>query len=80
MKVALGMTRKESIVFYISVEGKNCETMYFEHLAKLINKSASSLYNLTVSPKKMLPSEYAKRIAHMPVGRVKGKKLPYIHI
>ena len=80
MKETSRMNRRESIFFHISVEGKNCETMYFEHLANLINHSALSVYNLKVSPKKMLPSEYAKRVAHMPANKVKGKNLPYIHI
>ena len=39
------MIKKESRQFYISVEGINCEKMYFEHLAKLIN-SSDATYNL----------------------------------
>lgn len=38
--------RKESRQFNISVEGINCEKMYFEHLAKLINESGNN--NLSV--------------------------------
>lgn len=29
---------KESLSYNISVEGEVCETLYFEHLSKLINK------------------------------------------
>lgn len=54
------MNRKESRQFNISVEGINCEKMYFEHLAKLINRSDRNTYNLKVDPKKMSPLEYAK--------------------
>lgn len=75
------MSRKESRQFSISVEGINCEKMYFEHLAKLINSSDRSTYNLKVDPRKMSPLEYAKRNAHKPVEKKKGnKKIPYIHV
>lgn len=74
------MVRKESRQFNISVEGINCEKMYFEHLAKLINSSNESKYNLKISPRKMSPLEYAKRNAHRPVEQRGNKKLPYIHI
>ena len=60
------MIKKESRQFYISVEGINCEKMYFEHLAKLIN-SSDATYNLKVDPRKMTPMQYAKRNAHRPV-------------
>lgn len=66
------MIKKESRNFNISVEGINCETMYFEHLAKLIN-SSNSTYNLKVDPKKMGPLEYAKRNAYKPVDKRKGR-------
>ena len=36
------MIKKESRQFIISVEGINCEKMYFEHLARLINNSSKS--------------------------------------
>ena len=75
------MIKKESRQFNISVEGTNCEKMYFEHLSKLINSSDRSTYNLKVSPRKMSPLEYAKRNAHKPVEKQKGnKKIPYIHV
>lgn len=74
------MIRKESRQFNISVEGINCEKMYFEHLAKLINDSDST-YNLKVDPRKMTPMQYAKRNAYRPVEKRKGNRnLPYIHI
>ena len=74
------MIKKESRQFNISVEGINCEKMYFEHLSKLINNSDRSTYNLKIAPKKMSPLEYAKRNSYKPVERRNGKKLPYIHI
>ena len=75
------MIKKESRQFNISVEGINCEKMYFEHLAKLINTSDKSTYNLKIAPRKMSPLEYAKRNAHKPVGKRKGNEnIPYIHI
>lgn len=74
------MIKKESRQFNISVEGINCEKMYFEYLARLINTSNRSTYNLKVEPRKMSPLEYAKRNAHKPVDKRKGKKIPYIHV
>ena len=74
------MIKKESRQFNISVEGINCEKMYFEHLAKLIN-SSDSTYNLKVAPRKMSPMQYARRNAYKPVAKRKdNKKLPYIHV
>ena len=75
------MIKKESIQFNVSVEGANCERMYFEHLAKLVNSSNRSTYNLKVDSRKMSPMEYGKRNAHKPAGKQKGnKKIPYIHV
>ena len=75
------MNRKESRQFNISVEGINCEKMYFEHLAKLINRSDRNTYNLKVDPKKMSPLEYAKRNAHKPMEKRKdNKRIPFIHV
>ena len=75
------MIKKESRQFNISVEGINCETMYFEHLAKLINSSDRNTYNLKIDPKKMSPLEYAKRNAHKPMETRKGNtRIPYIHV
>ena len=54
------MNKKESRLFHISVEGINCEKLYFEHLAKLINNSDRNTYNLKIAPRKMSPMEYAK--------------------
>ncbi len=34
----MGRERKESRQFNISVEGINCEKLYFEHLAKMWSK------------------------------------------
>ena len=79
------MTKKESRQFNISVEGINCERMYFEHLARLVNSSNRKTYNLKVDPKKVSPLEYAKRNAYKPVDKLKenkkeNKKIPYIHV
>ena len=74
------MDKKESRHFNISVEGENCEKMYFEHLAKLINNSDRSTYNLKVAPRKMSPYEYAKRNSYKPVESRKRKNIPYIHV
>ena len=75
------MIKKESRQFNISVEGINCEKMYFEHLAKIINSSERNTYNLKVDPKKMSPLEYAKRNAYKPIEKRRGnKKIPFIHI
>lgn len=75
------MIKKESRQFNISVEGINCEKMYFEHLAQLINSSGRNTYNLKVAPRKMSPLEYAKRNAHKPMEKRKGnKRIPYIHV
>ena len=68
------MIKKESRQFNISVEGINCEKMYFEHLAKLINSSDRNTYNLKVDPRKMSPLEYAKRNAYKPVDKRNGNK------
>ena len=75
------MIRNESRQVLVSVEGVNCERMYFEHLAKLINTSGRNKYNLNISPKAMSPLQYAKRNAYKQAYRQKGEKtLPYIHI
>ena len=75
------MSKKESRQFTMSVEGINCEKMYFDHLAKLINNSERSTYNLKIAPKVMSPLEYAKRNSYKPVDKRKGnQRLPYIHI
>ena len=74
------MSKKESRQFNISVEGINCEMMYFEHLARLINASGLNTYNLKVVPKKMSPFEYAKRNAYKPIEKRNKKSIPFIHI
>lgn len=75
------MSRSESRQFHMSVEGANCERLYFEHLARLINLSGRNKYNLKIAPKAMSPFQYAKRTAYKPVDKQKGgKDLPYIHI
>ena len=66
---------RESRQFNMSVEGSNCEKLYFEHLARLINHSGRNQYNLKISPITASPLQYAKRNAHKP-----SERLPYIHI
>ncbi|MGN0358349.1 MAG: RloB domain-containing protein [Blautia sp.] len=72
--------RKESRQFNISVEGINCERLYFEHLAKLINESGSNKYNAKINCNKISPDQFAKRNAHRPVEKRGNKKIPYLHV
>lgn len=72
--------RKESRQFNISVEGINCERLYFEHLAKLINEMGNSKYNAKIVCKKISPEQFAKRNAHRPVDKRGNKKIPYLHV
>lgn len=74
------MIKKESRTFYMSVEGINCETLYFMHLAKLINESGSNRYNLKVNPKVASPMAYAKRMSGKTSDKKGSRNLPYIHI
>ena len=67
------MRRLESRQFNISVEGINCEKLYFEHLARLINNSGRNKYNLKISPRAAAPLQYAKRVGYK-------SAVPYIHI
>ena len=71
---------KESRQFNISVEGINCEKMYFDHLATLINTSGQNKFNASMNCRKASPSSFAKRNAHKDAGRHKSKNLPYLHI
>lgn len=72
---------KQSRKFYISVEGINCEKMYFEHLAYLINHSTCSKYNLAITPRVASPMDFAKRnVQHSKEAQKKGTKFPFIHI
>lgn len=72
--------RKESRQFNISVEGINCERMYFEHLSKLINQSNRNRYNVKINSRKISPEQFAKRNAHRPIEKNKGRTIPYFHI
>ena len=71
---------KESRQFNISVEGINCEKMYFDHLAALINTSGQNKFNASMNCRKASPSSFAKRNAHKDTGCHRGKNLPYLHI
>ena len=75
----MGKDIKESRQFHLSVEGINCETMYFEHLAKLINESEAD-YKMKLNCKMMSPISFAKRNSHRPVDKHNKKAIPYIHI
>ncbi|MBR3316310.1 MAG: RloB domain-containing protein [Atopobiaceae bacterium] len=77
------MIRRETRQFNLSVEGINCETMYFEHLAKLVRENRGSRFNLKVYTKVATPYDFAKRRPYMPQERRRGSRstsLPYIHI
>ena len=76
----MARSMKESRQFNISVEGINCEKMYFDHLANLINTSGQNKFNASMNCRKASPSSFAKRNAHKNIGRHKGKNLPYFHI
>lgn len=55
--------KKESLKFYISVEGNVTEKLYFEHLKLLINSNQNSIYNLTLNCKKnKSPKNFIKNI------------------
>lgn len=75
----MGVDRKEARQFNVSVEGINCETMYFDHLAKLINSSEAS-YKMKLNCKKMSPISFAKRNSYRPADKYGKKFIPYIHI
>lgn len=75
----MGKAIKESRQFHLSVEGINCETMYFEHLKQLINDSGAD-YNMKLNCKTMSPISFAKRNSHRPVDKHNKKHIPYIHI
>ena len=68
--------RKESRLIYMSVEGVNCERLYFEHLKKLINSSGKNKYNLALTPKVVAPLDFAKRNSYKP----KDKAILFMHI
>lgn len=76
----MGKSRKESRQFNISVEGINCEKMYFDHVAELINTSNENKYNAKITCKKTSPGQFAKRIAYRPVEKKRNKKIPYFHV
>ena len=74
--------KKERRRFFISVEGKNCEKQYFEHLQKLINDCPESKYNVNfVIKAQVTPRQMLKRCGSMPIDRdTQGKPIPYMHI
>lgn len=75
------MNKKQSKQIFMSVEGVNCEKLYFEHLAALINSSGKNRYNLKVDPKPQItPLQFAKRNHYKPVDKHKRKRIPYFHV
>lgn len=73
---------KESRTFYLSVEGENCEVLYFEHLQKLINNCPDCRYKVKFIIKPQLgPKSMVKRYGHKPDDKDRsGKIIPYFHI
>lgn len=73
---------KESIKFNISVEGINCETLYFEHLENLINNCENAKYKAKFFVKQKNPLSFAK--SRINTYSQKGKKgegfIKYFHI
>lgn len=76
----MGKGRKESRQFNMSAEGINCETMYFEHLARLINTSEDNKYNIKLNCRKSSPGSFAKRMSHLPTDKCGNKKIPFLHV
>ena len=68
---------KESRQFNISVEGINCERLYFNHLSGLINASGKNKYNASIYCRKASPTSFAKRNAYKQRCNL---KVPYVHI
>ena len=72
---------KESRRFWISVEGENCERLYFEHLAALINGCDACTYKASIKPLKASPYSFAKRNSYKLRDRKSsGSSIPYIHV
>lgn len=77
----MSKSRKESRQFYLSVEGINCEKLYFEHLKKLINSCEESRFKVQFDIKPQIsPKSMYKRIGHKPVDRYGKKRIPYMHV
>lgn len=74
--------RKESRKFYISVEGINCERLYFEHLQKLINETPESRYKVRFDIKPQTgPLSMAKRTIYKPDDKDRrGRSIEHFHI
>lgn len=73
---------KESRTVFLSVEGKNCEVLYFEHLQKLINACPDSRFKVKFVIKPQIgPKSMVKRIGHKPDDKDRsGKVIPYMHV
>lgn len=51
---------KECLSYKISVEGENCEALYFEHLQELINDYEPAKYKVSFDIKPKNPLSFAK--------------------
>lgn len=51
---------KECLQYNISVEGVNCELLYFEHLKELINECEKAKYKVNFFIRAKTPSSFAK--------------------
>ena len=63
---------KECLQYNISVEGENCELLYFEHLKKLINECEKAKYKVNFFIRAKNPSSFAK--SRISIYTQKGKK------
>lgn len=63
---------KECLQYNISVEGENCELLYFEHLKKLINECEKAKYKVNFFIRAKTPSSFAK--SRISIYTQKGKK------
>lgn len=71
---------KECLSYVISVEGENCEVMYFNHLQNLINNCEYSKYNVNIDVKKKNPISFAKSKT-IPFAKVgKNNEIKFYHV
>ena len=66
-------TIKECLQYNISVEGENCELLYFEHLKKLINECEKAKYKVNFFIRAKNPSSFTK--SRISIYTQKGKKM-----
>lgn len=68
------MNRKPAVKFYLSVEGKNSETFYFERLRELVNNSNRFDKTLSIDCRVKSPQKMAKSVTPF------GGKLDIYHV